>query len=255
MEVIVIFFLLILGASLGSFFNVCISRLPRKQSIAFPSSHCPKCKTKIKWYHNIPIFSYLLLGGKCKYCGSKIHWHYLLIEIITPLLFIGLFILNQYQLDFFFLKYSVYLSFIIVIFFIDLFHKVILDKMSLPLIALGLLANISPANDISLVNSLLGSGFGFSLFYLIAYIYYKRNNAIGLGGGDIKFIAAIGAFMGFSGVLFIILFSSIIALLVILPFKKIRKQEFPFGPFLILGSLLYLYIGHFVIAWYLNFFL
>jgi len=89
MEALIIFFITLFGMAFGSFFNVCIYRLPRKMSIAFPNSHCPNCNTPIKPYHNIPIFSYLFLRGKCHYCGAKIHWHYFLVEVITPLLFVS----------------------------------------------------------------------------------------------------------------------------------------------------------------------
>jgi leader peptidase (prepilin peptidase)/N-methyltransferase len=229
--------------------------MPKGESIVSPPSHCPKCKTNIKSYHNIPVLSWLLLRGKCAYCGSKIHWHYILIEILTPVLFLLLYFKTNNSLDFLYGKYLIFGSISLIILFIDLFYKIIPDELSLSLVLLGVIASISPFNDITWIQSLIGGAVGFAIFYGISYIYYKAKGVVGMGGGDIKYIAAVGTFLGFKGVLFTIFFSSLIAILVVLPFKKIRESQFAFGPFLVIGALLYIFLGNSIITWYLSLFL
>ncbi|MDD3234931.1 MAG: prepilin peptidase, partial [Candidatus Cloacimonetes bacterium] len=126
------------GASLGSFFNVLIHRIPNKESIVFPASHCAACNKHIPFYQNIPIISYLLLKGKCSNCKTSIHWHHLLVEVVTPILFVGIFLRYGFH-DVLFYKYLLLFSFLIPIFFIDAFHNIIPHVLSIPLIVIGLL--------------------------------------------------------------------------------------------------------------------
>ena len=245
-------FLFIIGAVFGSFFNVCIYRIPLKESIVFTSSHCPSCDTKIKPWHNIPIISYLLLKGKCNNCGAKIHWHYFLVELITPIVFVAIFLVYGFSL--LTIKYIIFASFGIIVFFIDLFHKIIPDKLSLPLLIIGLVISFQPNLDINWVSAFLGSGIGFVFFLGTAFFFQLITKREGLGGGDIKIIAAIGAFTGLLGTIFTIIFSSFLALIVLIPLGHEKQKQFPFGPFLILGSISYILFGNELFLLYLNIF-
>jgi leader peptidase (prepilin peptidase) / N-methyltransferase len=254
MTEIFIFFILILGAAFGSFFNVCIYRIPLKKNIVYRSSHCPVCNTEIRHIHNIPIFSYLVLKGKCNECGTKISIRYLLVEIITPIIFILIFLMNNRIPDFIFFKYIIFASFSIIIFFIDLDHKLIPDVLSLPLILIGLGFSLIPNVDINFISSLIGSASGFLFFFTVAYGFKKVTGKDSLGGGDIKYIAAVGSFLGYFGILFTIIFSSFVAIVTLLLLRHDLKKEFPYGPFLVLGSLIYILCGDFLLSSYLGMF-
>ncbi|MCD4797298.1 MAG: prepilin peptidase [Candidatus Cloacimonetes bacterium] len=245
-------FLIITGASFGSFFNVCIYRIPRKESIVFPASHCPKCGVKIKPWNNIPIISFIVLGRKCKSCGNAIHWHYLLVEILTPIIFILIFI--RFGFSFLFVKYIIFFSFGIIIFFIDLFKKIVPDVLSLPLIIIGIVFSLFPSNDITLLYSISGALLGFIIFLFTAYVFRIILKKDSLGGGDIKLITAIGSFTGIIGMVFTIFCSSAAALIILIILKHDREKEFPFGPFLILGTFFYVVAGNYLLNLYLNLF-
>jgi len=253
--VIIYLFILLFGAALGSFFNVCISRIPSKGSIVFPASHCPKCKHKIRKYDNIPVLSYLILKGKCRDCGLKIPAHYFLVEIITPLLFLLVFIISGNRFNLFFLKYIVFISFGIIIFFIDLHHKLIPNKLSLPLLLSGIVFTFIKGSDISVSSAMIGCGGGFLLFLLLAYLFQWITNKESLGGGDIKLIAGIGIYTGISGTVFTIIFASVIALFTLLLIRHDLKKEFPFGPFLIAAAILHIVAGNWLFNLYLNLFI
>ncbi len=228
--------LIVFGAAFGSFFNVLVYRLPRKESIVFPGSHCPSCQRKIPIWLNIPIISWILLGGKCKYCKSKIHWHYLILEIVTPLVFLGVFFAFGSDNLLLIVKYCLFFGLGLVIFFIDLFERIIPDVLSLPLIVIGLIFSFLPGSDISWQSSLLGGAITFGFFYLIGLWYYFTRKKEGMGGGDIKYIAAVGTFFGPMNSLFVIIVSCAVALVVMLPLLKFKKEYFPFGPFIVIGA-------------------
>ena len=234
------FLIFIFGAVFGSFFNVCISRIPNKKSVVFPDSSCPTCNTKIKPHHNIPIVSYILLKGRCAYCGTRINIHYFLVELLTPVLLILLFANHDAQISLVFFKYAIFISFGLIIFFIDLYHYIIPDKLSLPLIVIGLLFSFLPNTDIGWMSACIGALSGFLIFLFTTFFFQKVTGKDSLGGGDIKLIAAIGAFLGVWGTLFTVLFSSLIALVILLIIKHDRKEPFPFGPFLIAGAFFYI---------------
>jgi len=252
MNLIIFVFVFLLGMAIGSFLNVCIYRLPRRESIIFPNSYCPQCKTRIKPYHNIPIFSYLLLGGRCRYCQSKIHWHYFVVELVTPLLFVAVF--RFYGLSLVSLKYFIFMSAGIIIFFIDAFHQIIPDKLSLPLIALGFFFTLLPQHDVGILSSLLGAGFGFVVFLAIALIFEKFTHKEALGGGDIKLIAAIGSFTGILGTIFTIIIASFIAFIFLLITKHDRTKYFSYGSFLVVGAIFYILFFQSLFGFYLNLF-
>ena len=130
-------FVIVLGAIFGSFFNVCIYRIPNHLSIMWPASHCPICNTPLKPWNNIPILSYLFQRGKCTYCSAKIHWHYVLVEMITPIVFFLVFYKSNFMFTLFFAKYIIFFPIAIILFFIDLFHKILPDILTIPLIFIG----------------------------------------------------------------------------------------------------------------------
>ncbi len=168
-QILIYIFIFVFGAAFGSFLNVCIYRIPRKESIVFPSSHCPICKVKIKPINNIPIISFILLKGKCKNCNTCIHWHYLLIEILTPLLFFFLFLRFGNRFSIIFIKYIIFFSIGLIIFFVDLFHKIIPDVLSLPLIPIGIILSFFTLIDVSFKSSITGAIFGFMVFFLCCF--------------------------------------------------------------------------------------
>lgn len=231
MSTVIIILLAVLGAALGSFFNVLIYRLPRKESIVYPASHCGECGKAIPFYLNIPILSYIMLRGKCKFCGAGIHWHHLLVEIITPVVLVALFL--QYGLlNLLFLKYSILCMFLIPIFFIDAFHQIIPHKLSIPLIPIGILLTLIPGNDVTLVNSLVSAGIIFSFMLFIAYAYRLARKVDGLGGGDIWLLTAIAAFFGLISMPYVILISSLLGIVYFIAFVRDKDQGFAFGTFI-----------------------
>lgn len=247
-------FIFLIGMALGSFLNVCISRIPQKKSVVFPASYCPACHNSILKRDNIPIFSFLFLRGKCRNCRTKIPIHHLIVEILTPLLFIALFWVLGSNFDLIFFKYVIFISFGLVLFFIDLNDRLLPDKLTLPLIAIGLIFALLPDSDVSSVSAIIASFSGFALFLLLAYIFHLLTRKDAMGGGDIKLIAAIGMFVGIFGLFFAIIMSSVLALLTLLLIKHDLKKEFPFGPFLIAASFIYILFGQVLIRSYLDFF-
>jgi len=247
-----IILIIIIGSSFGSFFNVCIYRLPQKKSIVYPSSYCPNCSQPIPKWLNMPIIGFFLTKGRCRECKTKIHWHYPVVEFISALLFLLLFFRFGSYFSFIYFKYALLIGFLIIIFFIDLYHKIIPDTLSLPLIIIGLITIWLPYNDVSVKSALTGAAFGFLLFFIIPYVFWKLTGKVGIGGGDIKLILGVGLFIGFIGVIFSILVSSIIALITLPLIRFDLKKEFPFGTFITIGVLLYLFIGKQIIDWYLD---
>jgi leader peptidase (prepilin peptidase)/N-methyltransferase len=251
---LIYFFIFITGAAFGSFFNVCIWRIPRRESIILPASHCPHCNQHIKPWHNIPILSYLFLRGKCHYCGKPINIQYLLLEIITPLVWLLLFWRFSTLSILIWLKYLILYSTGIMIFFIDLKHKIIPDRLSLPLIMLGLGISFIPQMDINILQALGGAAGGFAFLFLLALAVSHSLGKETLGGGDIKFVTALGMFLGFQGILFTIFLSATIALIAAFIFKKDRSSEIPYGPFLVMGAIIHTLLGNWILSSYLHLF-
>ena len=244
---------LLFGATIGSFLNVCICRLPKEESIVTPGSHCPQCGKPIRWYDNLPLVSFLLLRGKCRHCHGSISVQYPLVEGIAAFLSLLLFISFGPSLH-----YVVYFAFtaaLVVITVIDLYHQIIPDVISLPGIAAGLFASwILP--DTSVVNALLGVLLGGGSLFLVATVYEWLFKREGMGGGDVKLLAMIGAFLGWKAVILTILLSSligsIVGIAVIIWKGRDFKYAIPFGPFLSLGALIALFYGESLILWYLT---
>ena len=236
------------GTLVGSFLNVCIYRLPRKQSVLRPGSRCPACGTPIPLYLNVPLVSYALLRGRCRQCGASISWTYPLVEGFTGLTFLLTF--WRFGPTPQALVYLLFLSALITVTFIDLEHQIIPDRITLPGIGVGVLASglLLPTGW---GNALAGLLLGGGLFYALAVA--SRG---GMGGGDIKLIAMIGAFLGWKAVLLAIflaaLTGSVVSLYLILFRGKGRKHPIPFGPFLALGGFLALFWGDAMLSWYLG---
>jgi leader peptidase (prepilin peptidase) / N-methyltransferase len=246
-------FAFVFGAVVGSFLNVCICRLPKKESVAFPPSHCPRCDAHIPWYDNVPIVSWLLLRGKCRFCKGPISLQYPVVELLNALL--TLFLFRKFGPTLPFLVLFLFCSAMVVITFIDLEHQIIPDVISLPGIPIGFLCSLfmpQPGWKDSLIGILVGGG---SLL-LVAYGYEFLTKKEGMGGGDIKLLAMMGAFFGWKAVPFIIftssLIGSVIGIIVMVIQRKDSKLAIPFGPFLALGAILYIFFGQQVIHWYLQ---
>lgn len=230
LHVISILLIAVLGSALGSFFNVLIDRIPRKASIVFPASHCTECGKKLPAWLNIPIISYIALKGHCKYCGARIHWHHLLVEIITPLLFIALYLVYGLQSVQFY-KYVVMFGFLIPIFFIDALHQIIPLVLSLPLIVTGWIFALIPGSDVGILNSLLATVLVFCFLFLLALAWQKIFHKEGLGGGDVVLLPGVAAYFGLLNIPFIIILACVLGIIYFLAF--VRKNEvFAFGNFI-----------------------
>lgn len=234
----------LIGAAIGSFLNVCIRRIPAGESLVFPASHCPNCLNPIKYYDNIPIVSYLLLSGKCRNCGERISLQYPIVEALTALFALLLF--WKFGLSFSFLFSFIFACFLIIITFIDLEHQIIPDVLTLPGIPLFFLAAVLGMR-LPWLEAALGLLIGGGILYLIAFGYELFTKREGMGGGDIKLLAMLGAFLGWKSLIFILLVSSFIGALAgitaMLIQGKDMKYAVPFGPFLSLGALAYIFWG------------
>jgi leader peptidase (prepilin peptidase) / N-methyltransferase len=259
---ILMVFALIFGLILGSFLNVCIYRIPLKKSIVTPPSSCPGCGERIKFYDNIPVISYILLLGKCRRCKNPISAIYPFIELLTGLLSLAVFV-NYYPNYVQYVAFLLFVSALIVICFIDLNHQIIPDIISIPGIIAGIIATIvlSIISDyqITWYESLIGAVAGGGILYLVAVGFEKFTGKEGMGGGDIKLLAMIGAWMGWKAIPLIILISSltgsIIGAAVLLLAGKGLRARIPFGPFLVLGTLVYLFFGREIESYYFGLFM
>jgi leader peptidase (prepilin peptidase)/N-methyltransferase len=245
---------ILFGAIVGSFLNVCIYRIPKEESIVFPGSHCPHCQRSIPFYDNIPLLSYLLLRAKCRYCKGPISLQYPLVEGVTALG--SFFLFERFGVSWSYLFYFSFLASLIVITVIDLYHQIIPDVISLPGIGVGLITSfILP--QLTFLNSLTGALLGGGSLFLVATFYQWLFKREGMGGGDVKLLAMIGAFLGWKAVILTILLGSVIGsvigVIVMMLKGKNLKYAIPFGPFLSLGAALSLFYGETIIIWYLNF--
>jgi leader peptidase (prepilin peptidase)/N-methyltransferase len=238
----------VVGLVVSSFLNVCIDRLPERASIVSPPSHCPACGRRLTPLDLIPLVSYLFLRGRCRYCGAPIPRRVLLVESATGLLFVLLW--YRYGLSLWLLLATLYTCFFIVIFFIDLEHQLVLNRVIYPAIAVALLA--IPLTPNHTVVELLGGGaIGFGLLFLIAFIY-----PAGMGMGDVKLATFIGLVAGCPAVLAALLISFVVGGLVggglLLTGLRGRKDPIPFAPFLVTGGMVAMLYGQQIIDWYVR---
>ncbi len=242
----------ILGAVVGSFLNVVILRLPAEgESIVFPPSRCPHCKAAIRWYDNIPVFSFLFLRGRCRNCHASISLQYPLVELCMALLSLALYTRSGLSFEFFF--YFLFLAGLLAIIFIDIAHQIIPDRISLPGIVIGFAGSFFNP-EVTWQQSGLGILLGGGVLYAIAEGYYLLTKRDGMGGGDIKLLAMIGAFLGWQSLLFVVFASSLSGSLVgiIAMFKQGKggKTRIPFGPFLSLAAMLFLFFQVEIFRWW-----
>ncbi len=234
-----------MGACLGSFANVCIYRLPKTKQIISGRSFCPKCKKKISWYDNLPIISFLFLSGKCRKCKKVIPLRYLIVELITGISFLLIYLNfeNLYTITFL----SILSLILIMIFFIDLENFIIPDSLNFIIMGLALLKNFLPNFNTSLIHeinqSIIGGMVGYLSIWLIIYLYKTFKKIDGMGFGDAKLMAGIGLLFGWQSIPFILFVASILGLIFVVPSlikkQKTMRTEIPFGPFIIAACLIY----------------
>jgi leader peptidase (prepilin peptidase)/N-methyltransferase len=246
----------IFGLCIGSFLNVCIYRLPNSKSIVFPPSACPACEEPIRFYDNIPILSYILLRGKCRACKTNISLRYPLVELMSGLFAFSIYLKFGASLDA--LITYCFLAALITVIYIDIDHWIIPDSITLPGILVGLAASFF-IHKISFVDSVLGVLIGGGTLWIVAFGYQLLMKKEGMGGGDIKLLAMIGAFIGWKGVLLTIFLSSLIGTIANIPgmllSKKFFNYKLPFGPFIAIAAIVDVFFGQEIIALYVNTFL
>ncbi|MFA5157273.1 MAG: prepilin peptidase [Candidatus Omnitrophota bacterium] len=265
-------FIFIFGSVIGSFLNVCIHRMPVEgYSLARPSSHCPECKKPIFWYDNIPLLSYLFLTGKCRSCHKPISPRYFVVELLTALTF--LFLYNRFGFSYNFFFCAIFLCALIVATFIDIKHRIIPDEISIGGMVIGLILRAAGGVNISplqfdyrpLLNSLLGIIIGGGIIYLTGFIfdvvYFKllkrppiQGETESMGGGDVKLLAMIGAFLGWERALltfFIAPFFGAVIGVINLAVKK--DHTIPYGPFLSLAAVMSLFWAERIVRFVFSF--
>ena len=251
-EPLILVFSALFGAIVGSFLNVVILRLPRENaSIVFPASHCPKCEHPLAWYENIPVLSYIVQLGKCRHCKTSISLQYPTVELITALLAAAL--VHRFGLTPVTGGYFLFVAALIVIIFIDIHLQIIPDVISLPGIIAGFLFSfVNPMVD--WLDSLIGILAGGGVLYAVATLYFLLRKQDGMGGGDIKLLAMLGAFLGWQSLPFIVFFSSltgsVIGIAALAAQKKGAQTRIPFGPFLSVAGLCYLFFSQEIIYFF-----
>ena len=243
-----------IGACFGSFANVIIYRLPKDESV-LGRSQCQKCGSKIRWYYNIPLFSYFFLKGQCADCHQKFSIRYPVVELIMAIMFVA--VIYFYDVTWTSLEYLIFVFGLITASFIDYDHMILPDEFTLGGLAIGLVgALVNPER--SFMDAFLGVLFGGGVLWVIAYVYFVLTGREGLGGGDIKLLAWIGALLGWRSIPFVILSASVagsvVGLFISRRNKEGLKTMIPFGPFLVLGALLYVFGLKSVGLWYIDLF-
>jgi leader peptidase (prepilin peptidase) / N-methyltransferase len=255
-------FAFVFGAIVGSFLNVVIHRYPREESIVFPPSHCPRCDAPIRRYDNVPLLSFAILRGRCRACREPISWRYPLVELANALFYLAVFLHTGPQIAFVFVAAMV--SMLIVLIFIDAEIQILPDAIDIPGIAVGLaigalaLSASAPALMLagSWLDSLLGAIFGGTIVAVIIGAYWLVRRVEGMGWGDSKMLAMIGAMVGWRAVLGVLLIGSITGAIVGVPVALRSKEGMalavPFGVFLGFGALVVLFFGPTLSGWYLS---
>jgi leader peptidase (prepilin peptidase)/N-methyltransferase len=268
-----LFFALVFGLVIGSFLNVVIVRLPQGMSISIPRSHCPQCKQLVSWYDNIPVLSYVILGGRCRKCGKNISLRYPVIEAFTGI--VSTLLCLKFGLG---IEWAIFLAFsaaLIALAFIDLEHRILPDPITLNGIWIGMLVSTYLAQPsplvlrlaralgigytdprlIALGASVLGAVVGGGLLWTVAEAYLRLRGIEGMGFGDVKMMAMVGAFLGAPLALLTImlgsLLGSVVGLIVIRFAGKTREYELPFGTFLAAAGILAILYGENIIRWYM----
>jgi len=237
----------VIGSIVGSFYNVCIYRLPNDLDVVSKSSFCTSCKYKIPFYLNIPIISYILNFGKCKNCKNKISISYLVVEVLTASLFVYAYML--YGVSFKGLAFIIFYSGLLIIFFTDFKYYLILDKITIPLSIVGLVFTFFNFNpfDVDILSSLMGGAVGYLVIYIIRFLFFKIRKVEGMGLGDAKLFLMIGIWLGIKSIYLILassaLVGAIVGSLIIYFYKKDKDFQIPYGCFIVIASALYPYLG------------
>ncbi len=244
----------ILGLAAGSFLNVCIYRLPRRESLVHPASRCPRCGRALNWFDNIPVVSWLVLGGRCRQCDAPISPQYPVIEIVTAIL--AVLIVAITPPGSLLASRLVLAAALIVLFVIDLEHQILPNSITLPGIAVGFFFSLgTPQGPI---DSLLGILLGGGVLYVIAVGYYMLRGEEGMGMGDVKMLAMIGAFLGWRAVLLTLVLSSfagaVVGVALVASSRGGMRYALPFGTFLAMGAVVSMLAGDAIISWYLGFY-
>ncbi|MBI3009121.1 MAG: prepilin peptidase [Candidatus Omnitrophica bacterium] len=259
------FLIFILGSIVGSFLNVCIYRMPREESIVSPPSHCPNCQRPIPWFYNVPLISYVLLKGRCRFCSTRISFRYFIVELITAVIFLMLF--NHYGFSIKFLIYTALTSSLIAATFIDFEHQIIPDEITLGGLVVGLILSIIyPALHsissstvwhnlgLSLLQSVIGMIAGGGSIYLIGVIGTWLFRKDSMGGGDVKLMAMLGAFLGWKLALLIIVLGAFLgSIFGIISLIKNKSHVIPFGPYLSIGAFLCILYGDEMLQWIMRY--
>lgn len=256
LEMIAPYYIFLIGACLGSFANVVIYRLPLGLSVVKPRSRCSQCLKLIAWYDNIPLISWFILRGKCRNCGASYSIRYVLVEWIMAILFCSCYI--RYGLSWLTLEYLLFIFALVICVFIDFDHMILPDEFTLSGIVIGLVgAALNPER--SFVESFIGFLIGGGFLWLIAYLYFLMTKNEGMGGGDIKLLAWIGAVVGWKAIPFVIMLSavtgSVVGVTLAIKNKGNLKTAIPFGPYLALGALAYIFGGSALAESYFEIFL
>lgn len=244
--------LAVLGLVVGSFLNVCIHRIPRRESLLYPPSRCPRCGQGLRWFDNVPVAGYALLRGRCRACGAPISIRYPIVELTT----MAVFLLHYAMFGWSPLLAArlVFACAMIVLFAIDLEHHLLPNVITLPGIVAGLAFSLWLPPGI--VDALIGAAAGGGVLWLIGEAYYRYSGQEGMGGGDVKMLAMIGAFLGWKLVILTLVLSSVagsvIGVLVIATRRGGMKHELPYGTFLALAALAASLAGDRVVAWYVG---
>ena len=251
-ELLLYVYVFIFGLCIGSFLNVCIYRLPEGTFLKTHRSECPVCGEMIHFYDNIPVVSYLLLKGRCRYCNTPISIRYPLVELVTGVVAVSTYMKFGPSLEA--LIYFMFIAALIVVIYIDIDHKIIPNVITLPGIPIGFIASFA-LTSITMEESIIGIIAGGGSLLSVAWVYRMITKRDGMGGGDIKLLAMIGAVIGWKGVIFTIYSASVAGTLVGLPVILLKNKNFrlkiPFGPFLSMGAISYIFFGEAVIRWYL----
>ncbi|HET8650065.1 MAG TPA: prepilin peptidase [Gemmatimonadales bacterium] len=238
----------IIGLMVGSFLNVCILRLPAEQSVVSPPSHCPRCDRGLSWYENIPVFSWIVLRGRCRGCGEPISIQYPLIELATGV--IWLISAWYWGLSLEALRAAVFGTVLLGILMTDAREYIIPDEFTLGGLAIGLAFALA-AGWHALLTAVIGAAVGFGLLWLVGAAGTWAFKEEAMGGGDIKMMAMVGAFLGWKGVLLTIFLGALLGSLIFLPLTLAgRKKLVPFGIFLALGATAAYLAGPAIFAWY-----
>ncbi len=238
----------VLGAVVGSFLNVCIIRLPASQSVVRPRSRCPGCERPIAWYDNVPVLSWILLGGKCRHCRAPISWQYPTVELAVAGIWAAMAATTADPL--LALRGALFFTVLLGIALTDYREYIIPDEFSLGGLVLGLLLSLTGGLE-GLWEAVFGAAVGFGLLWLVGFVGTLALKEEAMGGGDIKMMAMVGAFVGWKGVLLTVFLGALIGTVVFLPLSLIgRKKLVPFGIFLALGAAATYLAGPAIIAWY-----